>query len=88
MIRTSCKRKRHYLEERPYHWIGFKVSVVAVSDSTGTPSASTDIERTRRPTLVRLTAREQHVGNTASFQKINLEEWSHTLEDLSFQSEI
>ena len=27
----SCKRKCHYLEEHPHHWVGIKVSVVAVS---------------------------------------------------------
>ena len=45
------------LEERPYHWIGLKVSVAAVSYSTGKPSANTTIEWTLHPTLVRLAAR-------------------------------
>ena len=53
-----CKRKCHYLEERPYHWIGIKVSVVVVSYSTGSLSTSTVTERTRHPTLVRLAARK------------------------------
>ena len=49
--------KCHYLKEHPYHWIGIKVSVVAVSDSTGLLSISTVTERARHPTLVRLAAR-------------------------------
>ena len=55
---SSCKRKYHYLEEHPYHWIGVKVSVVGVSYSTGVLSASTITERIRHPTLVRLAARK------------------------------
>ena len=38
--------------------IGFKASVVAVSYSTGIPSANTVIEGTRHPTLVRLASRK------------------------------
>ena len=55
---SSCKRRCPYLEEHPYHWIGIKVSVVAVSYSTGLLSISTITERTRHPTLARLAARE------------------------------
>ena len=49
----------HYFDEHPYHWIGIKVSVVAVSYSTGFLSTSTITEWTRQPTLVRLAARSK-----------------------------
>ena len=52
------KGRRNYLEEPPYHWIGMKVSVVAVSYSTWLLSTGTVTERTRHPTLVRLAARK------------------------------
>ena len=52
--------KCHYLEEHPCHWIGIKVSVAAVSDSTGLNRTSTVTERARHPTLVRLAARENN----------------------------
>ena len=57
VIVSSCKTKCHYLEEHPCHWIGIKVSVVAVSYSTGALSTSTITEKSRHPTLVRLAAR-------------------------------
>ena len=50
---VARKRKCPYLEEHPYHWIGFKVSAVAASHSTGIPSANTTIETTRHPTPLR-----------------------------------
>ena len=57
----------HYLEERPYHWIGIKVSVFAVSCSTGLLSTSTITERTRHPTLARLVPRKTIHGETAYY---------------------
>ena len=56
-----CERKCRYLEEHPYHWIGIKASVVAVSYSTRLLSTTTITERTRHPTLVRLAARKKNM---------------------------
>ena len=52
------QEKYNYLEEHPYHWIGIKVSVVAVSYSTGLLSTSSITERIRNPTLVWRAARK------------------------------
>ena len=60
------QRKCHYLEEHPYHRIGIKVSVVAVSCSTGVLSTSTITERTSHPTLARLAGRKHNTCTRAS----------------------
>ena len=77
---SSRKRKCHYLEKHPYHWMGIEVSVVAVSYSTGLLSTSTITERTRHPTLVRLAARNTHPPYVSGGGMIRLE----TLIELKF----